>query len=1050
MKKTFIRHSLIVALGLGLSQWAGALGLGPIQLAPGTYLGHPIRATIRVDGLNAANAAKTVVKLADQEAYATRGVAFSPSHQQLRFNLRKAGKGYVIDVRSVGGISDPLVNFIVTARNGDNVITREYSVFLDPEVKPMAGGNSRTPTQNFNRPAPPPVQQAQGQTPAVPALPPAGGHSTKRIYRQEPESMRGDGKGRLRQRDQRDQRQPPQAQGQQPVQPGQPPAQQPQPPVQPNANAGGAVNPANLQGNVYRVGQGDTLYSIANAFKPAGASTQQMIAAIKRNNPDAFYRGKLRANAQLTIPGEVGAYPKSEASSEQRTQKLRKRKKVASARRQRSAVNPDNYGYTIEDNSAASGSPVPPAPTAPSRPAAEEPNLKQGLGLGAALSEQPSTTAVAEAKGAGSNVSGSVPPNEQLAQTGTPPATSQPVPTPVLSQEAALSDNGQQGTSTPGDFPEQPVATALGQPGAGGTPDTTGAAGQMPGQSPMPGTPGDTAAGQPGVTGEADAGQHGVTAGTEQTPPPADPSPTVQLSPPEEGKDNITVVEERNPEEAQKPNETPAANVDPNAKATEAPAEPNAKPSETAAEPGATTKPEEANADVKPSETPADLNKPDDVAASTPSVTPATEPDATATAEAKPEENNGEPKPTDPNADPNKPVVDEAEATKQAEATAEAKPEDAKVEATAEASPEATPGEPTAQPVAEQTEQPVADQQQGAVDANAGEQGSLLGEDSPLWVLIAMGLAAFIVIGAMIYWIINRRKAKEYQEEPVEEMSAKEMEQIMSQIDAAEDKGDHVSQVRTVDNGDKSGKDQGQGAEADFFAENAPKPKSEAPGNSAASDDVNLDDFFKDSKNGAKAEPNPFQDMPQTAPSPERAPETLADKERQVNNSVLDDFFKSKPEAEVKSTVRDFPESETLKAEVKAETRANDLNSIDFGDLDEPAKPAAKPATKSDAMSFDKVDFGALDEPAKPAAGVKSDDNSSVDFTLDDADKAAPAASGAVDYEAFDINLDLAGALIEGGSGEQMRSALEEVLAKGLPDQKVIAQDLLNKLDGRA
>ena len=55
-----------------------------------------------------------------------------------------------------------------------------------------------------------------------------------------------------------------------------------------------------------------------------------------------------------------------------------------------------------------------------------------------------------------------------------------------------------------------------------------------------------------------------------------------------------------------------------------------------------------------------------------------------------------------------------------------------------------------------------------------------------------------------------------------------------------------------------------------------------------------------------------------------------------------------------------------------------------------------------------------------------------------------------MDYEAFDINLDLAGALIEGGSGEQMRSALEEVLAKGLPDQKVIAQDLLNKLDGRA
>ena len=50
---------------------------------------------------------------------------------------------------------------------------------------------------------------------------------------------------------------------------------------------------------------GETLWSIANRAKPDGVSTQQMMVAIQRANPEAFINGNMnlmRAGARLRMP----------------------------------------------------------------------------------------------------------------------------------------------------------------------------------------------------------------------------------------------------------------------------------------------------------------------------------------------------------------------------------------------------------------------------------------------------------------------------------------------------------------------------------------------------------------------------------------------------------------------------------------------------------------------------------------------------------------------------------------------------------------------------
>ena len=61
-----------------------------------------------------------------------------------------------------------------------------------------------------------------------------------------------------------------------------------------------------MSGNSYTVGSSDTLWGIARKVTPSGATIQQTMIAIQRDNPDAFRNGninQLRHGALLNLPG---------------------------------------------------------------------------------------------------------------------------------------------------------------------------------------------------------------------------------------------------------------------------------------------------------------------------------------------------------------------------------------------------------------------------------------------------------------------------------------------------------------------------------------------------------------------------------------------------------------------------------------------------------------------------------------------------------------------------------------------------------------------------
>jgi pilus assembly protein FimV len=69
--------------------------------------------------------------------------------------------------------------------------------------------------------------------------------------------------------------------------------------------AGGDDGGLAMGSGEHTVGAGQTLWSIANRAKPAGVSTQQMMVAIQRANPEAFINGNmnlLRSGAVLRMP----------------------------------------------------------------------------------------------------------------------------------------------------------------------------------------------------------------------------------------------------------------------------------------------------------------------------------------------------------------------------------------------------------------------------------------------------------------------------------------------------------------------------------------------------------------------------------------------------------------------------------------------------------------------------------------------------------------------------------------------------------------------------
>jgi len=256
------RHISILSLLLSvylMSAPAWGLALGDIDLK--SNLNQPFRAEITVDGANRDDVTGLTVQLASRAAFDRLGLDY-PEYLQgfnLRTELRPDGNAVVI-VTSSASVTEPFVTILVEAIWARGRLLREYTVFLDP------------PTFVAPAPAPAPVQAPSTATES---------RTTGTVVRQPP-----------------------------------PPAPRAAPADQP------AGQPFDAPGDSYRVQRNDTLWKIADRYRPdTSVSVNQMMMAIYEANPNAFMGQNInlvRAGSILRIPDRsaVTAISASQANAE--------------------------------------------------------------------------------------------------------------------------------------------------------------------------------------------------------------------------------------------------------------------------------------------------------------------------------------------------------------------------------------------------------------------------------------------------------------------------------------------------------------------------------------------------------------------------------------------------------------------------------------------------------------------------------------------------------------------------------------------------------------
>ncbi|SUO97870.1 FimV/HubP family polar landmark protein [Suttonella ornithocola] len=262
-----LKAAILLAMGLGLSKLAMAVGLGPIQV--NSYMGQPLKASIKINGISDAAAASSVVRLADTAAYRARGIVKTPEQSGLTFSIVKSGNSHTILVRSNSQIREPFINFILSMKSGGQEITREYAVFLNPDPAVQAG----------IAPAPTPVNLVETQ-PAT-TIQPANANTQGWGGRSEK---------------------------------AKPVALNTQANTSTAAQTAAAHASSYQGGNIYGpVKPGETLYSIAKATRHSEAvSVDAMMRAIFKANRRAFASNSLSSlmvGYTLTIPSINGAQP---------------------------------------------------------------------------------------------------------------------------------------------------------------------------------------------------------------------------------------------------------------------------------------------------------------------------------------------------------------------------------------------------------------------------------------------------------------------------------------------------------------------------------------------------------------------------------------------------------------------------------------------------------------------------------------------------------------------------------------------------------------------
>lgn len=242
-----------------------ALGLGEARVD--SWLGQPLDVSIRLLEIESEAIESVSVGPASLEDFERLGVPSQSLGLGLEVTVDRRAQPPVVRVRSQRPVNDPVVQILIDARWSSGRVLREYTLFLDPPVT-----ESAAPAREVSQPA----EAEQTSQPAA----------------AQPESQPGE----------------------EAAEPAERPAQAPSTPAREQSPA-----PASRGADAVSVAQGDTLWSIAQDWRPdRNLSMDQVMQAIFNRNRGAFLGeniNRLRSDSRLEMPGveEIRSLDRAEA-----------------------------------------------------------------------------------------------------------------------------------------------------------------------------------------------------------------------------------------------------------------------------------------------------------------------------------------------------------------------------------------------------------------------------------------------------------------------------------------------------------------------------------------------------------------------------------------------------------------------------------------------------------------------------------------------------------------------------------------------------------------
>ncbi|TFY96484.1 FimV/HubP family polar landmark protein [Ramlibacter rhizophilus] len=275
---------------VGVGGDAHALALGRVKVV--SALGEPLQAEIEVPQISAEELESLKVSIASPAAFQRAGVELNQALAGARLALqRRADGSYFLRLSSERAINDPFLDVIVDAQWATGRIVRDFTMLLDPpslrpsapvaaQIVPPPVGRTSARAAAEPTPATPPAVRADVANRAPSSSAPAAAPAAARAAEPTPEApARPAGTERLARR-----------------------------PAAPTADAPARVT----------VQPGDTAGEIATRYRPPSVSLDQMLVAMLRSNPEAFFGdnvNRLRSGAVLELPSEAqaAAVPRAEA-----------------------------------------------------------------------------------------------------------------------------------------------------------------------------------------------------------------------------------------------------------------------------------------------------------------------------------------------------------------------------------------------------------------------------------------------------------------------------------------------------------------------------------------------------------------------------------------------------------------------------------------------------------------------------------------------------------------------------------------------------------------